>query len=186
VKENELTRARDARAADPISWTKRRQHAPGERCWADQLLGVVTAGSGSQRSYGAVSGRVSAAACEPQMLHVPQPSPPVHALARAWWKAFESAQSALSAASPYLSGIELGQRLRRLGKERSEIAQLLESLARDTQADSGFVRWPADSRKLRPKPPSPSAAFSSAGSKRSAAPPALRPRVPPRVAAVRR
>jgi hypothetical protein len=114
------------------------------------MLGVVTAGSGSQLVSGTVSGRVSAAACEPQMLHVPQPSPPVHALARAWWKAFESAQSALSAASPYLSGIELGQRLRRLGKERSEIAQLLESLARDMQADSGFVRWPADSRKLRP------------------------------------
>jgi hypothetical protein len=114
------------------------------------MLGVVTAGSGCQLVSGTVSGRVSAAACEPQMLHVPQPSPPVHALARAWWKAFESAQSALSAASPYLSGIELGQRLRRLGKERSEIAQLLESLARDMQADSGFVRWPADSRKLWP------------------------------------
>jgi hypothetical protein len=63
------------------------------------------------------------------------------ALARRWWLAFETAGSALRAAGPYLGGQDLGERSRRLVEERSDVARLLQSLARDLQAESGFVRW---------------------------------------------
>jgi hypothetical protein len=63
------------------------------------------------------------------------------ALARRWWEALEAARSALRAADPYLDGPELGEGSRRLADERSDVARLLQSLARELQADSGFVGW---------------------------------------------
>jgi hypothetical protein len=67
-------------------------------------------------------------------------SPQLDALARGWWTALESARYALRVAGPYLSGKEPGERGFRLAEERSDVARLLESLARDLQADSRFVR----------------------------------------------
>jgi hypothetical protein len=66
-------------------------------------------------------------------------SPQLDALAGSWSKALESARSALRAAGPYLSGKELGERSSRLAEERSNVAQLLEGLARDLQAHTGYT-----------------------------------------------
>jgi hypothetical protein len=68
------------------------------------------------------------------------PSPQLDALARSWWKAFESAYSALRVAGPYLTARERGERSSRLAEERSKVARLLESLACDLQADGRYVR----------------------------------------------
>jgi hypothetical protein len=64
--------------------------------------------------------------------------PQLDALARSWWKALESARSALRVAGPYLSGTELGERSALLAEERICVARLLERLARDLQANSRF------------------------------------------------
>jgi hypothetical protein len=90
---------------------------------------------------GAVASEVSALAWERETLGLRRQAPHLDALARGWWKAFESAQSALRVAGPYLSGKELGERSSRLAEERIKVARLLESLAREPQADGGYVRW---------------------------------------------
>jgi hypothetical protein len=56
---------------------------------------------------------------------------PLEVLAGLWWRAFETARSALRVAGPYLDGRELVEHSRRLVKERSEIACLLQGLGRD-------------------------------------------------------
>ncbi len=68
-------------------------------------------------------------------------SPHLEALAGLWRSAFETARSALRAAGPYLDAQELGAHSRRLVEERSDVARLLQGLARELQADSRFVRW---------------------------------------------
>jgi len=70
------------------------------------------------------------------------------ALARSWWKALESARSALRVAGPYLSGTELGERSSRLAEERICVARLLERLARELQTNSRFVRSLAAPKSL--------------------------------------
>jgi hypothetical protein len=99
------------------------------------------AAPGGQLVFSAVASRVAVSVRKSETVSVSRQSLHLHALARAWWKAFESAQSALRAASPHLGGNELGERGRRLAEERSDVARLLESLARDLQVDSGSVRW---------------------------------------------
>ena len=84
--------------------------------------GVITAGSSAVE--------------ETETLSVTRRSPHLDALARRWSEAFETARSALRAAGPYLGAQELGERSRRLVEERSEVARLLESLARELQAHS--------------------------------------------------
>jgi hypothetical protein len=96
---------------------------------------------GRQTVSSAVAGQLSALVGETATWSGRRESPQLDALARSWWKALESARSALRAAGPYLSGEELGERSSRLAEERSNVARLLESLARDLQADSSFVRW---------------------------------------------
>jgi hypothetical protein len=101
----------------------------------------VNGAVGDQFVSSAVASQVSGSVWETETLHAQRKSPHLDALARAWWKAFESAHSVLRVAGPYLSGNELGERGYRLAEERSNVAQLLESLARDLQVDSTFVRW---------------------------------------------
>jgi hypothetical protein len=102
--------------------------------------GNATTVPGRQTVSSAVAGQLSALVGETARSGRRE-SPQLDALARSWWKALESARSALRAAGPYLSGEELGERSSRLAEERSNVARLLESLARDLQADSSFVRW---------------------------------------------
>jgi hypothetical protein len=96
---------------------------------------------GRQTVSSAVAGQLSALVGETATWSGRRDSSQLDALARSWCKALESARSALRAAGPYLSGEELGERSSRLAEERSNVARLLESLARDLQADSSFVRW---------------------------------------------
>jgi hypothetical protein len=103
--------------------------------------GNAAAVPGRQDVSGVVAGQVSALAWGTETLSVRRQSPDLDALARGWWKAFESADSALRVAGTYLGGKELGERRSRLAEERSKVARLLESLARDLQADGSFVRW---------------------------------------------
>jgi hypothetical protein len=103
---------------------------------------------GLQIASGAVASQVSASVWETKTLSVRRQAPHLDALARGWRRAFESAHSALRVAGPYLSGTDLGERSHRLAEERSNVARLLESLARDLQADSSFVRWLTDPTSL--------------------------------------
>jgi hypothetical protein len=101
----------------------------------------AAAAVGRRSVSGAVASEVSALAWETETLSVRRQSPDLDALARRWWKAFESAHSALRVAAPYLSGKELRERSCRLAEERSNVAPLLQRLARELQTDSRFVRW---------------------------------------------
>ena len=74
--------------------------------------------------------------------------PQLDALARSWWKALESARSALRVAGPYLSGTEIGERSALLAEERIYVARLLERLERDLQANGRFVRSIAAPKSL--------------------------------------
>ena len=68
-------------------------------------------------------------------------SPDLDAIAQAWWKAWEAAQSALNAGGRYLSAQELSERRRRLGEERGAVVRLLQGLTRDLGADSWFITY---------------------------------------------
>jgi hypothetical protein len=99
----------------------------------------VTAVPGGQLTPGALSGPIAAAVKETEARHAAVAH--LDALARRWGRAFETAGSALRAATPYLRGQELGERSRRLADERSDVTLLLQGLAHELKADSGFVRW---------------------------------------------
>jgi hypothetical protein len=94
---------------------------------------------GGQLVSNAVAREVSASVWETEALGGRPQSPNLDGVAWAWSKALESAHSALGVAGPYLSGEELGERTQRLAEERRKVARLLECLARDLQADSGFL-----------------------------------------------
>lgn len=100
----------------------------------------MTAVPGDQLISGALSDRKAVAGKETETRHAAVAH--LDALARRWGQAFETAASALRAATPYLGGQELGERSRRLAEERSDVTLLLHGLAHELKADS-FVRWPA-------------------------------------------
>jgi beta-phosphoglucomutase-like phosphatase (HAD superfamily) len=67
-------------------------------------------------------------------------------LAASWWVALEAADSALRAAASCLGARELGERSRRLARERGQTVHVLHELARDLHTDSlllDFVATPA-------------------------------------------
>jgi hypothetical protein len=105
-----------------------------------RVSGTTAAVPGRLVGSSAVASQLSALVGETETLGGRRGSPQLAALAGSWWKVFESAHSALHVASPYLSGKELGERRHRLAEERSKVARLLETLARDLQAHDRFTR----------------------------------------------
>jgi HAD superfamily hydrolase (TIGR01509 family) len=70
-------------------------------------------------------------------------------LAAQWWTALDAAQSALRAASPYLSPQELGERGRHLVEERNVAVRELEGLAHDLHAHSQLLHLVATPSRTR-------------------------------------
>jgi beta-phosphoglucomutase-like phosphatase (HAD superfamily) len=67
--------------------------------------------------------------------------PDLATLAGRSWMALETAQTALHAAQPHLSGEEIAERSRRLAAERVHTIHQLQALAHDEHADAPLLHW---------------------------------------------
>jgi hypothetical protein len=83
---------------------------------------------------------VEAAGFSPDTALAVRQSTYLNVLAARWRAAFDAARSALGVVGPYLDREELTERTRRLAEERSEVARLLQRLARDLQQGSVAAR----------------------------------------------